>query len=78
MINNIPNHYNVKIFSNNGIHCDGNIKCPIHVRYYDESLWNLEMYEVIDNYKHPIHNNITVLINKKSYQSYSSAKSTLK
>ena len=39
---------------------------------------SLEIYQVIDNYTHPIHGDITVLINKKTYQPYSFAKSALK
>ena len=35
------------------------------------------IYEVINNYTHSIYGDITVLINKKSYQPYSSDKSAL-
>ena len=77
MVNNIPSYYDVKIFlSENILGVDP--KWPIHVYEYDEDQWSLELCDVIDNYEHSHHGNITVLINKKTYQPYSYAKSTIK
>ena len=77
MVNNIPGYYDVKIFVSENIFGDGP-RWPIYVSAYKENKWSLKIYEVIDNYKHPIHGNITVLINKEIYQPYSCAKSALK
>ena len=78
MVNNIPSYYDVKIFLKTNILDNYGLKWPIHVRNYIKNRWPVESYEVIDKYKHPIYGNIIVLINKKTYQPYSSAKSTLK
>ena len=78
MVNNIPGYYDVKIFLLYNILSDNDIKWPIHVCDFEKTRWSSEVYEVIDNYDHSSYGNITVLINKKSFQPYSSAKSTLK
>ena len=53
-------------------------KWPIHVFCYKEKNWSSEIYDVIDEYIHPYYGEITVLINKETYESYSYAKSALK
>ena len=78
MVNNIPDYYDVKIFLTHNFFDDDGPKWPIHVCVYKETQWSLKKYEVIDKYTHLIHDNITVLINKETYQPYSSAKSALK
>ena len=79
MVNNIPGYYDVKIYASINIpDINIDVKWPFHVLYYNETHWSSEIYEVIDNYTHPNYGDITVLINKKSYQPYSSAKSALK
>ena len=78
MVNNIPNYYDVKIFLSVNILYDNGLKWPIYVRNYGKINWPLKLYQVINNYMHPIHGDITILIDKKSYQPYSSAKSALK
>ena len=78
MVNNIPNYYHVEIFSENDIFDNDSLKWPIHVFNYRENKWSSDIYEIQYTYKHPKYGPITVLINKKTYQSYSSAKSALK
>ena len=78
MVNNIPNYYHVKIFLGRNISGIDEIKWPIHVVNYRENEWPPEIYEIQDKYIHPFHGSITILINKKTYQPYSSAKSALK
>ena len=78
IMNNIPSYYDIKIFLTTNILGNNGLKWPIHVPFYDKKQWSLELYEVINNYIHPIYDNITVLINKKTYQPYSPAKSALK
>ena len=78
MVNNIPGYYDVKIFLSENIFGDNCLKWPIHVHKYEKNQWSLKIYVVIDNYTHPFRGDIIVLINKKSYQPYSSAKSALK
>ena len=78
MVNSIHNHYHVKIFLKNNIFGDNGLKWPIHVLKYKENDWSPNIYEFQDKYKDPIHGHVTILINKKTYQPYSSAKSALK
>ena len=78
MVNNIPSYYYVKIFLRNNIFDNTGPKWPIHVVHYIENKWSSEIYEIQDKYTHPIRGSIVVLINKKIYQPYSSAKSVLK
>ena len=54
------------------------VKWPIHVYMYDEGKWSPEIYNVINRYVHPIYDDITVIINKETYQPYSCSKSALK
>ena len=77
MINNIPSYYNVILFSNNNLDINGS-KWPIHVKYYTDSEWSSKVYDIIDKYVHSIYGEITVLINKKTYEPYSCAKSAIK
>ena len=82
MVNNIPNYYQVKILLEENIFGSDGLKWPIHVVNYkeQEQEWSPIIYEIQNKYKHkhPIYASITVLINKETYQSYSSAKSALK
>ena len=78
MVNNIPNYYHVKIFLRENIFDIGGPKWPIYVVKYIENNWPLEIYEIQDKYNHSIYGPITILINKETYQPYSSAKSALK
>ena len=78
MINNIPNYYHFRILLESNIFDIDEPKWPIHVVRYRIRDWPSDIYEIQDKYRHPIHGPITVLINKKSYQPYSSAKSALK
>ena len=78
MINDIPNYYHVEILLNKNNFGIVGPKWPIHVLYYSENEWSPDIYEIQDKYKDLIHGPITVLINKESYQPYSSAKSALK
>ena len=78
MINNIPNYYYVNIFLQKNIFNIDGPKWPIHVIDYRENKWSPEIYKIQDKYEHPNHGPITILINKETYQSYSSAKSALK
>ena len=78
IVNNIPSYYHVNIFLyKNNFNID-ELKWPIHVIDYKEGKWSLNMYEIQDKYIHPIHDSVTILINKKTYQPYSFAKSALK
>ena len=78
MVNNIPKYYDVKLFLKHNIFdIDGPI-WPIHVCYYKEKEWSSEIYDVIDKYVDPFYGNITVLINKETYEPYSLSKSALK
>ena len=76
-INNIPRYFYIKIFLYNNIFDCGS-KWPIHVVNYDETKWSSDIYEIIDKHIDPIYGNITVLINKETYEPYSHAKSALK
>ena len=78
MVNNIPNYYHVEIILENDIFGNNGFKWPIHVFVYRENKWSLDIYEIQYKYKHPKYGPITVLINKKTYQPYSSAKSAIK
>ena len=79
MVNNIPSYYNVKIFVVKNILGDNDLKWPIYVCNYSKNRWPVELYEMVNNYTHPIYGNIiTIIINKKTYQPYSSTKSALK
>ena len=78
MINNIPTYYCVKIFLSQNIYGIDEPKWPIHVIDYKENEWSPEIYEIQDKYTHPLYGSITILINKNTYQPYSSAKSALK
>ena len=77
MVNNIPNYYNVELFFTYNIFKIGP-KWPIHVVGYDERGWSPKIYDVIDKYQHPYHGKINILVNKKTYQPYSYAKSARK
>ena len=67
MVNNIPRYYDVKIIVNfNRFDIDGS-KWPIHVTHYREFDWSSKIY-----------GNITVLINKDTYEPYSLTKSARK
>ena len=74
MVNNIPSYYHVIILLKKNKY---NPKWPIHVVEYRENEWPSDIYEIKDKYRHPIHGDITILINKNTYQPYSSAKSAL-
>ena len=78
MVNNIPNYCHVEILIKKNIFGLYGHKWPIHVFGYKENDWSSEIYELHDKYIHPIYGSITMLINKKTYQPYSSAKSILK
>ena len=78
MINSIPNYYYVKIVLKNSVFGNNGLKWPIHIVDYIENEWSSEIYEIQDKYIHPIHGSITILINKETYQPYSSNKSALK
>ena len=78
VINNIPRNFNVKIYVNHNIFDKCGPKWPIHVVKYNETNWTSDIYEIINKYIDPIYGDITVLINKKSYEPYSHAKSALK
>ena len=78
MVNNIPNYYDLEIFLKYNILSNDGPKWPIHVVNYKERKWSPEIYEIQDKYTHPIHGSIAILINKKTYQPYSFAKSALK
>ena len=78
MVNNIPNYYHVEIFLTNNIFSIGGPKWPIHAIKYRENEWPLDIYEIQNTYKHSVHGIITILINKETYQPYSSIKSALK
>ena len=78
MVNNIPNYYYVEILLRENIFDTNGPKWPIHVLKYKEYEWSSKIYEIQDKYIHSIYGDITVLINTKSYQPYSSAKSALK
>ena len=78
MVNNIPSYYHVDIFFFKNIFFIDEPKWPIHVFKYQENRWSSHIYEIQDKYTHPIHGPITVLVNKETYQPYSSAKSALK
>ena len=75
IVNNIPNYYHVKILLRNNNFDIRKLKWPIHVVNYVEHKWSPEIYEIQDKYIHPIYDSITILIEKESYQPYSSAKS---
>ena len=78
MINNIPNYYHINIFLSDNLFGIDGPKWPIHVVDYRENKWSPEIYEIQDKYHHPFYGFITILINKETYQPYSSAKSALK
>ena len=78
MINNIPSYYHVELFLKYNILGNHGLKWPIHVVNYEENKWPSEIYEIQNKYIHPIYDSIIVLINKESYQPYSSVKSALK
>ena len=78
MVNNIPSHHHVVILLKKDIFGIDGFKWPIHVIDYRENDWSPEIYEIQDKYIHPIHGSITVLINKETYQPYSSAKSAFR
>ena len=75
IVNNIPKYYNVKIYLNWNTFSNDLSKWPLHVINYHEDEWPSEIYKIIDNYVDPIYDNIVVLINRKSYEPYSFAKS---
>ena len=78
MVNSIPSYYNVNLFRFHEIVNVDGPKWPIHVIYYKEKDWSSEIYDIIDEYIHPMYGNIIVLINKETYQLYSHAKSAFK
>ena len=53
-------------------------KWQIHVVDYCKSRWSSNIYEIINEGIDPFYGDITVLINKETYQPYSHAKSALK
>ena len=69
MLNSIPRHFNVVLFATYKFFNDDNgPKWPIHVVNYGKLSWSPDIYQVINQYTHQIHGDITVLINKNSYQ----------
>ena len=78
IVNNIPSYYQVEIFIDKNIFDDNGPKWPIHVIKYVEHGWPQNIYVIQDKYMHPNYGYIVVLINKETYQPYSSAKSALK
>ena len=68
----------MKIYADNNIFEKCGSKWPIHVVNYDKKKWSSDIYEVIDKHIDPIYGDITVLINKETYEPYSHAKSALK
>ena len=78
IVNTIPNYYHVEILLFNNSFGDDGIKWPMHVAGYKEDEWSFDTYEIQDKYIHPIYGPITILINKETYQPYSSVKSALK
>ena len=79
MVNNIPSYYHVKIILLEKYISDiDKPKWPIHVINCGKNKFSLNIYEIHDKYIHPNYGYITVLINEKTYQPYSSAKSALK
>ena len=78
MVNDIPGYYHVEILLNKNIFDVDGPKWPIYIVDYIEHEWSPDIYEIQNKYTHSIHGPITVLINKESYQPYSSAKSAIK
>ena len=78
IVNNISSYYHVEIFLKRCIFDIDRSKWPIHVVGYKKNMWSPDIYKIQNRYKHPIHGFITVLINKETYQLYSSAKSAIK
>ena len=78
MVNNIPNYYHVEIFLKNNIIDNNGPKWPIHIVDYIENKWSPKIYEIQDKYMHPIYGSVIILINKETYQPYSSAKTAIK
>ena len=80
MVNNILNYYHVMLLLKRNIFGtdDDGPKWPIHVVGYRENKWSPNIYEIQDKYIHPIYGSITVIINKNTFQPYSSNKSALK
>ena len=78
MVNNIPSYYHVEILLKNNIFNINGPKWSINVVNYKEHEWSSEIYEIQDKYIHPKHGSIIVLINKKTYQPCSFAKSARK
>ena len=78
MVNNIPSYYHVEIFLKYYILGTDGLKWPIHIVDYEENQWSPKIYEIQNKYNHKKYGSITVLINKETYQPYSSAKSALK
>ena len=64
IINSIPSYYNVKLFLYGNIDNIDDPKWSIHVLNFTKEEWSSEIYNVIDEYKHPKYGNITVLIKK--------------
>ena len=78
-INNIPNYYNVKIFTKyNFPTAIDELKWTIHVPNCYAKCWPLKIYHIVKTYNHAHYGDMTILINKETYEPYSSAKSTLK
>ena len=78
MINNIPSYYRVEIFSKEDIFGTNGPIWPIHVVNYRKYKWSPDKYDIQDKYTYPDHDSVIVLINKETYQPYSSAKSDRK
>lgn len=75
LLNSIPRNFNIKIYVHENIFAENiRIKWPIHVADYECTTWS-NIYEIFDEYTHPIYGDITVLINKELYEPYSHAKS---
>ena len=72
MKNNISNYFNAEQQVEN--HNKEPI-WPVHVVNYNKLKWSPKIYEIIDKYMDPIYGDITVLINKKSFQPYAHSKS---
>ena len=78
MVNSIPSYYHVEILLSDNIFGVDGPKWPIHVVAYDKYKWSSYTYEMQNKYTHSIYGLVTILINTKTYQSYSSVKSALK
>ena len=78
IVNNIPSYYHVEIFLKENIFDTNGPIWPVHVINYRKHKWSPDKYDIQDKYTHPHHGSVVILINKETYQPYSSAKSALK